>query len=149
MTDAKDRTRVGHWLLKSEPDAFSLDDLFSMPKRTDHWDGIRNHQARNFMRDGMKKGDLAFYYHSNAKPSAIVGICEVVREGYPDAGAFARELAEWREGARRRERALELVAEASSVLDMNRPDQSRAKELREAAAAQPTRVPTVTATRKP
>ncbi|WP_411280345.1 EVE domain-containing protein [Gemmatimonas sp.] len=76
------------WLIKSEPDVFSFDDLLAAPQKTTCWDSVRNSSARNFLRDGMKKGDLAFYYHSNADPSAIVGICEVVREGYPDPTAF-------------------------------------------------------------
>lgn len=77
-----------YWLVKSEPDVFSFQDLQAAPKRTTGWDSVRNTGARNFLRDGMKKGDLAFYYHSNAEPSAIVGICEVVKEGYPDPTAF-------------------------------------------------------------
>jgi predicted RNA-binding protein with PUA-like domain len=72
-----------YWLLKSEPESFSFDDLMNAPNQTSHWDGVRNYQARNFMRDEMKKGDLAFFYHSGAEP-AIVGIVEIVREGYPD-----------------------------------------------------------------
>lgn len=79
---------IRYWLIKSEPDVFSFDDLTRAPGKTTCWDSVRNSSARNFMRDGMKKGDLAFYYHSNAEPSAIVGICEVVREGYPDHTAF-------------------------------------------------------------
>jgi predicted RNA-binding protein with PUA-like domain len=77
-----------YWLLKSEPDAYSFADLQAAPKQTTCWDSVRNTGARNFLRDGMKRGDLAFFYHSNAEPSAIVGICEVVREGYPDHTAF-------------------------------------------------------------
>ncbi len=77
-----------YWLIKSEPDVFSFDDLRAAPNQTTCWDSVRNTGARNFLRDGMKLGDLAFYYHSNAEPSAIVGICEVVREGYPDTTAF-------------------------------------------------------------
>jgi predicted RNA-binding protein with PUA-like domain len=72
-----------YWLLKSEPETFSFDDLWNAPDHTTHWDGVRNYQARNFMRDDMKKGDLAFFYHSGAEPG-IVGIVEIVREGYPD-----------------------------------------------------------------
>ena len=72
-----------YWLLKSEPGTFSIDDLWNRPGRTTHWDGVRNFQARNFMRDEMKKGDLAFFYHSGAEPG-IVGIVEIVREAYPD-----------------------------------------------------------------
>ena len=77
-----------YWLIKSEPEVFSFDDLRAAPKQTTSWDSVRNSTARNFMRDGMKKGDLAFYYHSNAEPSAIAGICEIVREGHPDTSAF-------------------------------------------------------------
>ena len=72
-----------YWLLKSEPETFSFDDLMNAPNQTSHWDGVRNYQARNFMRDEMKKGDLAFFYHSGDEPG-IVGIVEIVREGYPD-----------------------------------------------------------------
>ncbi len=79
---------VRYWLLKSEPDVFSFADLQAAPKQTTCWDSVRNTGARNFLRDGMKRGDRAFYYHSNAEPSAIVGICEVVRESYPDHTAF-------------------------------------------------------------
>ncbi len=77
-----------HWLVKSEPATFSFDDLLAKPARTTGWDGVRNFQARNFMRDEMKKGDLAFFYHSSADPTAIVGVAEVVREGYPDPTAL-------------------------------------------------------------
>lgn len=77
-----------YWLIKSEPDVFSFADLEAAPKRTTCWDSVRNSSARNFLRDGMKRGDRCFYYHSNAEPSAIVGICEVVKEGYPDHTAL-------------------------------------------------------------
>jgi predicted RNA-binding protein with PUA-like domain len=77
-----------YWLVKSEPDVFSFQDLQAAPQQTTCWDSVRNSTARNFMRDAMKRGDLAFYYHSNAEPSAIVGICEIVREGYPDPTAL-------------------------------------------------------------
>lgn len=79
---------MNYWLIKSEPDAFSIDDLENCPNGTDHWDGIRNYQARNFMRDDMRIGDLAFFYHSNCKPPGIVGICEIVSGSYPDHTAF-------------------------------------------------------------
>lgn len=75
-----------YWLIKSEPDAYSIDDL-KKDKKT-HWDGVRNYQARNFMRDEMKKGDQVIYYHSNTEPPGAVGVCEVVKEGYPDFTAF-------------------------------------------------------------
>jgi predicted RNA-binding protein with PUA-like domain len=77
---------VNYWLLKSEPDEFSIDDL--KKNKTTHWDGVRNYQARNMMRDQMKKGDLAFFYHSNTDVPGIVGVMKVVREGYPDHTAF-------------------------------------------------------------
>ena len=74
--------------MKSEPDVYGIDHLRAEKRKTDHWDGIRNYQARNFMRDEMKKGDLAFFYHSNCEEPAIVGVIEIVREGYPDHTAF-------------------------------------------------------------
>jgi predicted RNA-binding protein with PUA-like domain len=77
-----------YWLMKSEPDVFSIDRLRQMPRKTEHWDGIRNYQARNFMRDEMKKGDLAFFYHSNCEEPGIVGIMEIVSSAYPDHTAF-------------------------------------------------------------
>jgi predicted RNA-binding protein with PUA-like domain len=79
---------MNYWLIKSEPDAYSIDDLASQPEGRDHWDGIRNYQARNFIRDDMQIGDLAFFYHSNCKPPGIVGICEIVSDAYPDHTAF-------------------------------------------------------------
>jgi predicted RNA-binding protein with PUA-like domain len=79
---------VNHWLLKSEPEMTSYADLAKAPKQTTYWDGVRNYQARNTLRDLMKKGDRCFFYHSNADPTGIAGICEVVREGYPDFTAF-------------------------------------------------------------
>ena len=79
---------MNYWLMKSEPTAFSIDDLKASPDQTDHWDGVRNYQARNMMRDAMKKGDQVFFYHSNCKVPGIVGLMKVVREGYPDHTAF-------------------------------------------------------------
>jgi predicted RNA-binding protein with PUA-like domain len=86
MTPATHERR--YWLVKSEPDSFSFDDLLASPGRTTAWDGVRNFQARNFMRDGMKLGDGVFFYHSSTEPAAIVGIAEVAREAYPDHTAF-------------------------------------------------------------
>lgn len=77
-----------YWLMKSEPETFSIDDLKNCPKSTDHWDGVRNYQARNMMRDDMKLGDQVFFYHSNCKVPGIVGIAEVVKEAYPDYTAL-------------------------------------------------------------
>ncbi|HEY9051863.1 MAG TPA: EVE domain-containing protein [Gammaproteobacteria bacterium] len=79
---------MNYWLMKSEPDVFGIDDLKSRPNKTEPWDGIRNYQARNMIRDEMKKGDLAFFYHSNAKEIGIVGIMKIVKAGYPDHTAF-------------------------------------------------------------
>eukprot|EP00877_Chromochloris_zofingiensis_P009666 jgi/Chrzof1/4953/Cz15g06050.t1 len=76
-----------YYLIKSEPHVFSIDDLANKPNSTEQWDGVRNAQARNFMK-GMKKGDQAFFYHSNIKLPAIVGIAKVVREAYPDHTAW-------------------------------------------------------------
>ncbi len=90
---ARDRHRMSirYWLMKSEPDTFSLDHLAAMPQRTTMWDGVRNYQARNMLRDDMQRGDLAFFYHSNCAEPGIVGIVEVVRAGYPDPSAFDPE----------------------------------------------------------
>ena len=76
------------WLMKSEPSVFGIDDLEKKPKQTAFWDGVRNYQARNFMRDGMKKGDTVFFYHSSCPEPGIVGIARVAREAYPDQTAF-------------------------------------------------------------
>ena len=80
-----------YWLMKSEPGEFGIDDLERADASTECWDGVRNYQARNMMRDQMKKGDLAFFYHSNCATPGIAGIMEIVREGYPDATAFDPE----------------------------------------------------------
>jgi len=77
-----------YWLMKSEPDVFGIDDLENAQGMTEPWDGVRNYQARNMMRDDMKTGDQAFLYHSNCKEPGIAGIMEIVREGYPDMTAF-------------------------------------------------------------
>jgi predicted RNA-binding protein with PUA-like domain len=79
---------MNYWLLKSEPGEFGIGDLKRCTGGTEHWDGVRNYQARNFMRDEMRKGDLAFFYHSNCASPGIVGIIRVVREAYPDFTAF-------------------------------------------------------------
>lgn len=77
-----------YWLMKSEPDAFSIDDLIAAKDKTTHWEGVRNYQARNYMRDDMKPGDGVLFYHSNAKPLAIVGTMNVSSEPYPDPSQF-------------------------------------------------------------
>lgn len=80
-----------YWLFKTEPDAFSIDDLAAMPNQTEHWDGIRNYQARNTLRDQIKKGDQVFIYHSSCKNVGIAGMAEVVKEGYVDHTQFDPE----------------------------------------------------------
>jgi len=79
---------MNFWLMKSEPTEFSIHDLRASPGRKTCWDGVRNYQARNFMRDGMKKGDKAFFYHSNCPEPGIAGIMRICREPYPDHTAF-------------------------------------------------------------
>lgn len=79
---------IRYWLLKSEPESFSIDDLQRAPKQTTFWNGVRNYQARNLLRDDMKVGDGVIFYHSNADPAAAVGLAEVVRAGYPDGTQF-------------------------------------------------------------
>jgi len=79
---------VKYWLMKSEPETFGIDALAAAKGRTTGWDGVRNYQVRNFMRDDMKKGDLAFFYHSSCAVPGVAGIVKIVREAYPDATAF-------------------------------------------------------------
>jgi predicted RNA-binding protein with PUA-like domain len=79
---------MSYWLFKSEPGCFSLDDLKNRQDMTEHWDGVRNYQARNFLRDSVKVGDRVLFYHSSIPEPAVVGTAEVVREGYPDFTAF-------------------------------------------------------------
>ena len=79
---------MNYWLLKSEPCTFGIADLERAPDQTTPWEGVRNYQARNFMRDDFRLGDQAFFYHSGTADPAVVGIVEVVRAGYPDPTAF-------------------------------------------------------------
>ncbi|HEY8519765.1 MAG TPA: EVE domain-containing protein [Gammaproteobacteria bacterium] len=79
---------MSYWLMKSEPGTFSVDDLARSPGKRTHWDGVRNFQARNFMRDRMRRGDRAFFYHSSCPEPGIYGIVEIVREAYPDPTQF-------------------------------------------------------------
>ena len=79
---------MNYWLMKSEPDVYGINDLKNAAGKTDTWDGVRNYQVRNMMRDNMKKGDLAFFYHSNCKNPGIAGIMKINRAGYPDYTAF-------------------------------------------------------------
>lgn len=77
-----------YWLMKSEPSVFSIDDLVKRPQQTEAWDGVRNYQVRNWLRDTMKVGDQAFFYHSSCEIPGISGIVEIVKAGYPDITAF-------------------------------------------------------------
>jgi len=79
-----------YWLVKSEPETFSFNDLLAAPGQTTHWDGVRNFAARNHLR-AMKKGDRVLFYHSSAKPTAVVGVAEVAREAYPDPTALDKK----------------------------------------------------------
>jgi len=79
---------MNYWLTKSSPGTFGIDDLAAKKGQTTSWDGVRNFQARNFLRDQMKKGDLAFFYHSSCEVPGVAGIVKIVREGYPDTTAF-------------------------------------------------------------
>ena len=78
------------WLMKSEPDEFSIDDLVKAPKQTTAWFGVRNYTARNFMRDDMREGDAVLFYASNADPSGVTGLATIARAGYPDPFAWQR-----------------------------------------------------------
>ncbi len=73
-----------HWLFKSEPEVFSIDDLAASPRKTSGWEGVRNYQARNLLRDEVERGDRILFHHSSVRPPAVVGVAEVVRAGYPD-----------------------------------------------------------------
>lgn len=79
---------MNYWLMKSEPSSFSIEDLAKRPHQTEPWNGVRNFQVRNWLRSSIKRGDLAFFYHSSCKVPGIVGIMKVVKEGYPDPSAF-------------------------------------------------------------
>ena len=79
---------MNYWLMKSEPDVFGIEHLNKLPNKTEHWDGVRNYQARNMMRDSMKKGDCVLFYHSNCDLPGVVGLAEVAKEAYPDFTAW-------------------------------------------------------------
>lgn len=80
-----------YWLMKSEPSTFGISDLASRPNQTEPWEGVRNYQARNFMRNDMQVGDEAFFYHSNCSEPGIVGIVKIVKAAYPDSFAFDKK----------------------------------------------------------
>lgn len=92
---------MNHWLMKTEPSTFGIDDLAKQPKKTAMWDGVRNFQARNMLRDDFRKGDLAFLYHSSTEVKGIAGIMTVVRAAYPDPTQFDRKSEHYDPAARR------------------------------------------------
>ena len=85
------RKKNNHWLLKSEPSTYGIDDLEAQENHIDYWDGVRNYQARNMIRDQMQPGDQAFFYHSACETPGIVGLVEIVSAGYPDLTALDRK----------------------------------------------------------
>jgi predicted RNA-binding protein with PUA-like domain len=92
---------MNHWLMKTEPSTFGVDDLARKPKKTAMWDGVRNYQARNMLRDDFRKGDLAFIYHSSSDVTGIAGIAQVVRTAYPDPTQFDRKSDHYDAGSKR------------------------------------------------
>jgi predicted RNA-binding protein with PUA-like domain len=82
---------MAYWLFKSEPTTFSIDDLIKSPHQTTHWEGVRNYQVRNMLRDDIQVGDEVFFYHSNCTPPGIVGTMKIVKKGYPDASAWDKK----------------------------------------------------------
>lgn len=94
---------MAYWLMKSEPDCFSIDDLARKPKQTSPWDGVRNYQVRNMFRDQMKSGDLAFFYHSSCPEPGIYGVMEVVSNAYPDPTQFDPKADHYDPGSKQEE----------------------------------------------
>ena len=94
---------MNYWLMKTEPSTFGVDDFAKRPKKTAMWDGVRNYQARNMLRDDFKKGDLAFIYHSSSDITGVAGIAEVVRTAYPDPTQFDRKSDHYDAGSKREE----------------------------------------------
>ena len=90
---------MNYWLMKTEPSTFGVDDLAKKPKKTAMWDGVRNFQARNMLRDDFKKGDQAFLYHSSADVVGVAGVMQVVRTAYPDPTAFNKKHDHYDEGS--------------------------------------------------
>jgi len=94
---------MNYWLMKTEPSTFGIDDFAKKPKKTAMWDGVRNYQSRNMLRDDFKKGDLAFIYHSSADETGIAGIAQVARTAYPDPTQFDKKSDHYDAGAKRDE----------------------------------------------
>jgi predicted RNA-binding protein with PUA-like domain len=92
---------MNYWLMKTEPSTFGIDDLSKRPKKTAMWDGVRNYQARNMLRDDFRKGDQAFLYHSSTDETGIAGIVQVVRTAYPDPTQFDKKSPHYDAGSER------------------------------------------------
>ena len=109
-----------YWLVKSEPEVFSFDDLLRIHNKTTNWNGVRNFAARNFMKDGMKLGDRVFFYHSMSGEPGIVGICEVVREAYPDDTALD-PASEYHDPRSTKENPVWYMVDLRAVAQLTRP----------------------------
>lgn len=121
---------MAYWLMKSEPDCFSIDDLSKRPNQTESWDGVRNYQVRNMFRDDMKTGDLAFFYHSSCPEPGIYGLMEIVSNAYPDPTQFDPKHEHYDKGAKREEPRW-LLVDVKFVSKLKRPvllDELRANE---------------------
>ena len=113
-----------YWLMKTEPNEFGIDDFANCPDQTEPWDGVRNYQARNMMRDEMKTGDRVFIYHSSCDEPGIVGIATIAREGYPDPTAFDPEEQALRPEERSRESPVVPSSTSSSSASSGAPSPS-------------------------
>lgn len=128
---------MAYWLMKSEPDCFSIDDLSKRPNQTESWDGVRNYQVRNMFRDDMKAGDLAFFYHSSCPEPGIYGAMEIVSNAYPDPTQFDPKHEHYDKSAKREEPRWLLVdvkfqrkLKRAVLLDELRANESKLKGLR-------------------
>jgi predicted RNA-binding protein with PUA-like domain len=111
---------MAFWLFKSEPGCFSFADLQARPNRTEQWDGVRNYQARNYLRDQVKSGDLVLFYHSSIPEPAVVGVALVVRDGYPDCTALD-PAAEHFDPASRSEKPIWFMVDVQAQHELSRP----------------------------
>jgi predicted RNA-binding protein with PUA-like domain len=127
---------MNHWLFKSEPSTFGIGDLSKSPKQTSAWDGVRNYQARNMLRDSIKKGDLAFFYHSSCDVPGVAGIVKIVSNGYPDETAFDPKHHHFDPDSKRSEPRwyvvdVKLVRAFKQVITLDELRKHASKELRE------------------
>lgn len=110
-----------YWLMKSEPSVFSFDDLLKAPKRRTAWEGVRNYQARNLLRDEFQVGQLGLFYHSNAEPTAAVGVLRVAKEAYADPFAFDPKSDYYDAAAKKRGENPWLMVDVEAVVPFARP----------------------------